>query len=75
MGPNPINAILDALPRYNDKQKSNQTTKPRKTAKGSNKVQRRTTTLEEHKKGERLSPLGGCLIPGPKEQEWLFARH
>jgi hypothetical protein len=63
------------LPQYNDKQKSNQTTKPRKTAKREATWQERTTTPKEHKQRERLSPLGGCPIPGPKEQEWWFAKH
>jgi hypothetical protein len=56
------------LPQYNDKQTSNQTTKPRKTAKREATRQERTTTPKEQKQRERLSPVGGCLILGPKEQ-------
>jgi hypothetical protein len=40
------------LPQYNDKQKSNQTTKPRKTVKREATRQERTTTPKEHKMGE-----------------------
>jgi hypothetical protein len=26
-------------------------------------------------KEKQLSPLGGCSIPRPTKQEWLFAKH
>jgi hypothetical protein len=58
------------LPRYSDKQKSNQTTKPRKTAESEATRHRKNNYTERIQKEERLSPLGGCPIPRPKNQEW-----
>jgi hypothetical protein len=43
------------LPRYNDKQKSNQTTRPRKTTKREATRHRRTTTPKEHKRKNDLA--------------------
>jgi hypothetical protein len=60
------------LPRYSDKQKSNQTTRPRNTIKIEATRHRKNNYTERTQKEERLSPLDGCPIPGPKnkEQEW-----
>jgi hypothetical protein len=59
---------LTPLPRYRDKQKSNQTTTPRKTAKRETTRHRKNNYTERMQKEERLSPLGGCPIPGPKNK-------
>jgi hypothetical protein len=54
------------LPQYNNKQKSNQTTKPRKTTKKKTEHEKNNYT-ERRPKEKQLSPLGGCPIPGPIE--------
>jgi hypothetical protein len=43
------------LPQYSDKQKSNQTTKPRKIAKGEATRHRKTTTLKNTKRENDLA--------------------
>jgi hypothetical protein len=58
------------LPQYSDKQKSNQTTKPRKTAEREATRHRKNIYTERMQKEERLSPLGGCPIPRPKKCKW-----
>jgi hypothetical protein len=59
---------LTQLPRYSDKQKSTQTTKPRKTVESEATRHRRNNCTERMQHEERLSPLGGCPIPGPKNK-------
>jgi hypothetical protein len=59
---------LTQLPRYHDKQKSNQTTRPRKTAKRETTRHKRNNYTERMQHEERLSPLGGCPINGPKNK-------
>jgi hypothetical protein len=59
---------LMQLPRYSDKQNSNQTTRPRKTAKREATRHRKNNYTKRMQKEERLSPLGGCPIPGPKNK-------
>jgi hypothetical protein len=59
---------LTQLHRYSDKQKSNQTTRPRETAKRETTRHRKNNYTERTQKEERLSPLGGCPIPGPKNR-------
>jgi hypothetical protein len=56
------------LPRYSDKQKSNQTTRLRKTTKRETTRHRKNNYTERTQKEERLSPLGGCPIPRPKNR-------
>jgi hypothetical protein len=56
------------IPRYSDKQKSNQTTKPRKTAEREATRHRKNNYTERMQKEKRLSPLGGCPIPGPRNK-------
>jgi hypothetical protein len=46
---------LTQLPRYSDKQKSNQTTKPRKTAEGEATRRRKTTTSKNTKRENDLT--------------------
>jgi hypothetical protein len=66
----PIRSSLSLmqLPRYSDKQKSNQTTRSRKTMKRETTQHRKDNYTERAQKEERLSPLSGCLIPGPKNR-------
>jgi hypothetical protein len=59
---------LTQLPRYDNKQKSNQTTRPRNTVKREATRHRKNNYTERTQKEERLSPLGGCPIPGPKNR-------
>jgi hypothetical protein len=66
---------LTQLPQCSDKRKSNQTTRPRKTMKREATRHRKNNYTERTQKGERLSPLGACPIPGPTKQEWLIAEH
>jgi hypothetical protein len=66
---------LTQQPRYSDKQKSNQTTRPRKTAKREATRHRNNNYTERMQKEEWLSPLGGYPNPWAKEQEWWFAKH
>jgi hypothetical protein len=56
------------LSRYNDKKKSSQTTKPRKTVEREATRPRKNNYTERMQKEERLSPLGGCPILGPKNK-------
>jgi hypothetical protein len=66
----PIRSSLSLmqLPQYSDKQKSNQTTRPRNTMKIETTRHRKDNYTERTQKEERLSPLSGCPIPGPKNR-------
>jgi hypothetical protein len=59
---------LTQLPGYSDKQKCNQTTRPRKTTKRETTRHRKNNYTERIQKEERLSPLDGCPIPGPNNR-------
>jgi hypothetical protein len=59
---------LMQLPRYSDKRKSNQTTRPRMTAKREATRHRKNNYTKRTRKEEQPSPLGGCPIPGPKNR-------
>jgi hypothetical protein len=59
---------LTQLPQYRDKQKSNLTTRPRKTTKRETTRHIKNNYTERMQKEERLSPLDGCPIPGPKNR-------
>jgi hypothetical protein len=64
-GSDPINAILDATTSIERQARQ----KEINTLKG-NKTQKNNYT-ERTPKGKRLSSLGGCLIPGPKETKMV----
>jgi hypothetical protein len=67
-GPDPIIAILDATTSIQRQAKSNQTTRPRKTAKREATRHRKYNYTKRTQKKEQLSSLGGCPIPEPKNR-------
>ena len=73
-GSDSIHANPKQLPRKRQTRRNNQTTRPRKIVKRGDKTPKNNYT-KRAPKGRRLSPLGGCPVPGPKKWEWLFTKY
>jgi hypothetical protein len=63
------------LPRIATSKRAIQTTRLRNTVKRETTRHRKNNYTERMQKEERLSPLGGCPIPGPKKHGWCFTKH